>query len=102
CDDPTRVIDLEQMLAAELPEEALYMRCDRLEVLDLPQNGKPNQQMEAHGRVWVQGRQFHARADKVFYNQSKNQVIFENTDGYATLYKLPGGGAKAETIQAKE
>src|SRR5262249_48222088 len=101
CDDPNKVIDLEQMLL-DLPEEAIYMRCERLEGLDLPQNGKPNQQMEGQGSVYVQGRQFYARSDKVFYNQSKNQVIFESTDGYAVLTKVPYKGAKGDVIEAKK
>jgi lipopolysaccharide export system protein LptA len=87
----------------DMPEGAMYLRCDRLKVLDVPEGGKPNQQMEGRGRVYVQGKDFHARADAVFYNQAKDQVILDgNEGGMATLYKVRGPGSDPDILQGKK
>ena len=60
CKNPDIVINLDAILATTLPEKAMFLRCGRLQVLDHPTDGKPNKQMEAHDRVYIQGREFYA------------------------------------------
>ena len=102
CDDPYREIDLDAMLASELPPRALYMRCKRLKVLNREDHGKTAQEMEAHGRVEVQAREFWAKADHVFYNEAKDQVIFKaDGNNVATLAKVVGKGENPQMLQGK-
>jgi lipopolysaccharide export system protein LptA len=92
-------IDLDVLLMEpELPEGAMYLKCDRLKVLDQPENGKSNQQMEARGKVYVQSKNMYARAEAVFYNQAKNQIILDGAGGQASLYKRPRVGAPHEQV----
>jgi hypothetical protein len=106
CDEGSykRPIDFDVVLATELPEGAMYLSCARLKVLDRPENGKPNQQMEAYDRVYVQGNSYYARADAVFYNQAKSQIILEGRDGgMATLFKRTGGpGSPYDRVSGKK
>jgi lipopolysaccharide export system protein LptA len=102
-DDPNQEIDLDTILATELPEGAMYLRCERLKVLDQPVNGRSNQQMEAYGRVYVQAKEFYARADAVFYNQAKDQIIFDGKEsGVATLCKVRRKGEEPQVIRGKK
>src|SRR5262249_335579 len=103
CARPDAVIDLDLILATELPENSLYLKCDRLKVLDHPTDGKPNKQMEAHGKVYTQGREFRARSDVVRYNQQKQQVIFEAEEGgWATLTRSTRPGGPPDTVEGKK
>jgi lipopolysaccharide export system protein LptA len=104
CKNPNMPLDLDTFLAINpMPEGAMYMRCERLEVLDEVVNGKSNQQMEAHDKVYVQAREFYARADSVYYNQAKDQVIFDGTkSGQTTLWKIVGQGTKPQEITGKK
>jgi lipopolysaccharide export system protein LptA len=102
ADRHDKPIDLDAILIAELPERALYLSCDRLKVLDRPTDGKPNKQMEAHGSVYVQGKEFYARAASVYYNQAKEQVILEGGSGVAKLYRQLTQGGKADELTGKK
>jgi lipopolysaccharide export system protein LptA len=98
------VIDLDQVLATDLPENSLYIRSDWLKVLDRPEiDGTPNKQMEGRGKVYIQGRDFWARGESVYYNQLKRQVIISGKDGSnATLYQQTRPGEKGRTVEAKQ
>jgi lipopolysaccharide export system protein LptA len=102
CKDPDMPIDLDAILAGDLPEKAFYMRCDRMKVLDAPTGGQPNKQMEGHGQVYCQGSDFYARADMVTYNEQKSQVIFYGIDGYATLYRQIEKGSTPSVVEGKK
>jgi lipopolysaccharide export system protein LptA len=95
-------VNLDATLAVALPEKAMYMRCDRLVVLDHPTDGQPNKQMEGHGRVYLQGREFYGRADSATYNQQKEQVILLGGDGYALLYRQTAAGGAPSVLEAKK
>lgn len=101
-DTPHREIDLDAIIARELPEGSLYLRCDRLKVLNQPENGRNNQQMEAHGRVWLQGKLYFGRAAAVYFNEAKDQVIFDGEDGTATLTKQAEPGGKVEVMTGRK
>jgi len=81
----TKIASLEK-----LPEGALYLRCDTLEVRSRPlPSGKANQEMVATGRVTVTSNEFHGEADRVSYDEEKDQVIFDGgRGGEATLTKF--------------
>jgi hypothetical protein len=95
-------VDLDKVLAVELPENAIFMRCRHLKVLDRVVDGKPSKNMEANGQVSVQGRDFSATADQVTYDQSKELIVFSSGDtGPAQLKKFATPGVRGDTITAK-
>jgi lipopolysaccharide export system protein LptA len=103
CDDPHREIDLDTILASELPAGAMYMRCNRLKVLSEQVRGKTHQQMEAQGQVEVQAREFWARSDHMTYNEAKDQIIFTGEgDNQAVLAKVAARGVQPEMLRAKK
>ncbi|MGL4549726.1 MAG: LptA/OstA family protein, partial [Gemmataceae bacterium] len=94
-------VDLTAVLATELPEGGLYLRSDRLRVMDKATDGKPNKRMVAEGAVRVQGRDFDASADVVMYDEAKDQIVFEGKDGTATLRKFDTPNGKPSVVSAK-
>jgi lipopolysaccharide export system protein LptA len=95
-------INLDDILAVDLPEHSLFIRSGRLKVNDGVENGKPNKQMEAHDQVKLHGRDFWAYADAVYYNEQKQQVILEGKDGgTAVLYKRERPGDNPKRIEGK-
>ena len=111
CDDPHRDIDLDAMLSAELPEGALYLRCN---VLRVGTYQKPiyteagskqlrtYQVMDARGQVYVQGKDFTAQCDHMTFNEEKDQVIFDGEgDNQAVMSKGDLKGGDRKTMKAK-
>lgn len=94
-------VDLNAILARELPEGGLYLRGDRLKVMDRATDGKPNKRMVAEGSVRVQGRDFDASADVVMYDEAKDQIAFESKEGTATLRKFETQGGQPQVVSAK-
>lgn len=72
-DDPDVKVDLDH-----LPEGCMYLTCEQLRVFS---DASKSQQMEARGRVTVQGKDFYALADVLKYNEDKEQVILEGSEG---------------------
>jgi hypothetical protein len=101
-EDPRVEIDLDDVLK-EMPEGAVYLRCDRLQVLSRPrEGGKASQEMEATGRVNVTSTDFHGQAERVTYDEEKDQVIFDGGEaGVATLTKMPKDGQR-QTIEGRK
>jgi len=59
--------------------------------------------MDAKGRVSVASQEFHGEADSVFYDEDKDQVIFNGgQNGTAILYKHKTPGAPPETIEGEK
>jgi LptA/(LptD N-terminal domain) LPS transport protein len=101
CDNPNIEIDLDNML--ELPEGALYLKSDRVEVYNRGDKKKSQQEMTAKGHVLVNTKEFYARSDVMRYNEAKDQIIFEGGDGgNATLYKIKQRGAPSQKIEGKK
>lgn len=95
-------IDLEAILATDLPPDSLYIRSDQLKVLDRPGTGGTSKEMHARGRIYTQGRDFYAWADELHYNQQKQQVILEGKEsGLAKLYKLGSRPGEKEEVVAE-
>jgi lipopolysaccharide export system protein LptA len=99
--DPQTKINIDTILATELPEGGMYLRSDRLKVMDRNSDGKPNKQMEATGAVRVYGRDFDATADIVQFNEAKDQIILEGSQGAATLRKFDVPGGKPQVVSGK-
>lgn len=96
--DPDVAIDIDN-----LPEGALYLRCDQLKVYSQETNAKGVQQMEARGHATVQSREFSGRADVVKYDESKELVVLEASEGnLATLVRQKAKGAAQEEIKGKK
>jgi lipopolysaccharide export system protein LptA len=103
CDNPHQEIDIDAIIGRELPPGVLFLRADFLEVLDQPDNGKPNQQMKARGRVRVQAREFWGESDEMSYEEQKDLVIFTGTkDNFATLTKQEVIGGQWQTIRGRK
>lgn len=104
CERHDTPIDLDVILANELPEKSLYIWCEWLKVLDTPEpDGKSNKQMEGRGKVYLQGKEFWARGDEVFFNQLKQQVIIRGeASGNATLYQRKRPGEPPSKVEAQE
>jgi lipopolysaccharide export system protein LptA len=99
--NPRMEIDLDKMLG-KLPEGALYLRCDVLEVRSRPlASGKANQEMVATGRVTVTSNEFHGEAGRVSYDEEKDLVIFDGQGGMASLTKFLPDGRQQRMIGQK-
>jgi hypothetical protein len=96
-EDPNQVPDIDKALAAELPEGALYLTCDRLKVVGT-REGRPALQLEAYGRVYSQAPGMYARAEMAFWGEANKLLVLR---GSATLCKLHGSGKPEEIRGAK-
>ncbi len=97
-------VNLAKVLAGNIPDGAMYIRSDVLELYRRPKaQGKPNQELNATGRVSVRAREFYGTADKMTYNEEKDQVIFEGgTGSTATLFKRGRPGAPWQKVDARK
>ncbi len=111
CDDPHRNIDLDDMLSKELPEGALYLRCNCLRVGTYqkpvhtgagPKQLRTYQVMDALGQVYVQGKDFTAQCDHMTFNEEKDQVIFDGQgDNQAVMSKGDIKGLPPKVLRGK-
>ncbi len=115
CEDPKIEIDLDTLLVelskGTLPSGTMYIKSDRLEVLNRPQivkapdgtvTQKAQNEMLAKGRVLVQGQDFYGRADKVTFNEAKDQIVFEGgDDSMAMLFRKQTPNSPPQPIKAK-
>jgi hypothetical protein len=99
--NPRLEIDLDKMLQ-NLPEGALYMRSDVLEVYSRPlPDGKSSQEMLATGRVTVTSNDFSGEAERVSYDEEKDMVIFDDPGGMALLTKIKPDGHQQKIMGQK-
>ncbi len=102
CENPNIEIDLDEMLD-HLPDGAMYLRGDRLDVYNHGDKTRSQKEMIAKGHVFVQAKEFNGRSDVMTYNEAKDQIIFEGGDGgLATLYKIKQRGAEPQKIEGKK
>src|SRR5262249_396785 len=87
--DPTLAIGMDK-----LPEGAFSLRCDVLAVSHRQEaNADAAQQFQARGHAVVQSRKFSGRADTVKYDESKDLLVLEASEGdLATLVRPRGNG----------
>lgn len=95
-ENPDVVIDIDR-----LPPGALYLRSDQLKVYSRRhEDGKTRQEMEAHGKAVVRSQEFWGNADVIKYDETKDLVVFEGSEGsLATLYRVRGRGVQPEEIK---
>jgi hypothetical protein len=75
----------------DLAKDAFYLRCSLLKVRSRQENGKSNQELEAHDHVVARSQEFEAHADKLTYDEAKDQMVLEGGDGgKATMYRFTG------------
>jgi hypothetical protein len=82
----------------------MYLSCEKLEVLNhkLP-DGRTSQEMRAYRKVLIEGEEFSGIADVVKYDESKDQIILEGTQGnLAVLYRERAKGMEREKISAMQ
>lgn len=112
CEDPHIDIDLDAMISTELPEGALYLRCNRLSVgtyqkLVTDSTGQKQlrtyQVMDALGQVYVQGKDFTAQCDHMTFNEEKDQVVFKGEgDNMAVMSKCEIKGERPKVLKSKQ
>ena len=103
CPKHDAIINLDTILATDLPEGAVFIRCDRLHVLDRPSQGKTNKEMEGHGRVTVQGRDFDASCLSIYYSQLKEQIILYGSESVpAILRKETRPGDERKKLEGRK
>jgi lipopolysaccharide export system protein LptA len=86
-----------------MPPEALYLRCDKLDVLSHNENGVTHQEMRARGRVVAQSREFSGTGELVTYDEAKGQVIFHGSAMEpAVLYRQLKPGTKPDEVKARK
>ena len=99
-DDPeTKILDNKAY-----PPGYMLILCDKMEVLKqkLP-NGSNTQEMRAYRKVYVESEMYQAQCDVLKYDASKEQVIFEGSEGSpAVLYKEAAHARERDTIRAKK
>jgi lipopolysaccharide export system protein LptA len=98
-DDPNLQIDENR-----LPPGYLYMSCEKLEVLKnkLP-DGRTYQEMRAFKKVAIESQEFSGNAEVVKYDESKEQVILEGSDGnLAELIKQKVHGGEPDKVIGKK
>jgi lipopolysaccharide export system protein LptA len=89
--NPYMEVDIDVMLA-KLPEGAMYLSCNKLQVWTREEQGKTYQEMHAAEQAAVQAREFWGRAASIHFDEAKDQVIFDGgPGGTASLYKMKQG-----------
>jgi hypothetical protein len=83
--------DIPDILARGLPEGWMYLRCNRLLVVDQKEGGVSHQQMEANGRVQARTPEFLAESTKMTYDQQKDLVVFYGRPGVPAQFTKYGG-----------
>jgi hypothetical protein len=83
--------DMMEILSRRLPTGWMYLRCNRLVVVDQKEGGVSHQQMEANGRVQARTPEFLAEATKMTYDQQKDLVVFYGIPGAPARFTKYGG-----------
>jgi hypothetical protein len=99
--NPDAQLDLSRM-----PPGSTYMESAVLTVTAEPlpdgKDGKKTQKMEALGRVFFRTPEFFCKADRVFFDESKDTIVFSGQNGNkATLYRRKAGVPGQEYDQVR-
>lgn len=81
-DRPLGVINPEQLPADGLPEQAGIMRCSKLRIVahEQPASDKRMFELLASGDAFLEGRNFHAQADTISFDESKELYILRSIE----------------------
>lgn len=102
-DDPALQREFDD-LANHPPPGAVYLSCERLDVYSSKDaNGRTLQEFTAKERAQVQAAEFSGRAGIIKFDEAKQLVIFEGSNGaLAELYMHKQKGAEPKTIKAEK
>lgn len=102
-DDPALQREFDD-LANHPPPGAVFLRCERLDVYSSKDvQGRSQQEFTAKERAEVQAAEFSGRAGIIKFDEVKQLVIFEGTNGaLAELYMYKQKGAEPRTIKAEK
>lgn len=87
-----------------LPPEGMFLRSERLDVLNLKlPDGSVNREMNATGKVYLEGQGFSGTSELVKYNEAKEQIILEGSEGgLAVLEKRGAPGQEPKTFRGRK
>jgi hypothetical protein len=98
CKEPHLEIEIDLMLAG-MPDGAMYLRSDVLEVWTRQAKDRKYSEMHAAGGALVQSNEFWGRAPTIHFDEAKDQIIFDGgKDGKATLFKIVGKGVQPQRV----
>ena len=103
ADDPDVTINPDK-----LPQDSMYVECDRLEVLNKKLDDQRQlQELVAFGRIRLTGRnekgQFKGEGDKLKYDENKGMLVLEGESGnVARLVKQSRPNGPYEPVTAKQ
>jgi hypothetical protein len=89
-------IDLDRLFEKKLPEGSMFLRCEKLVARQRPAPQRPGpqektkayQEMIATGRAEVFSQEIHGRAERITFDEEKDQIIFDGGEtGKAILHK---------------
>lgn len=102
-DDPCLQSDFGSIVD-RLPPGAVFLSCERLDVYgQKTADGRTQQQFTATERARVQAAEFYGSANVIKYDEAKQLIVFEGSDGAnAELYLTKVKGGDAQTIKAKK
>jgi lipopolysaccharide export system protein LptA len=102
-DVPTNNPDL-KVNDVHLPAGSMFLSCEKLEVLRHKQtNGDFTREMRAYKKVFIEAQEFSGHADIVKYDESKQIIILEGTDGHlAVLNKEKKVGVGRDEFKARK
>jgi hypothetical protein len=102
-DDPGLSLEFSK-LVDRLPLGAVYLCCEVLEVFgSRDAAGKTHQEFTAKHRAFVQSQDFFGKANVIKYNEEKQLVIFEGSDGnLAEFTRIVVRGQEGRTIKSEK
>jgi hypothetical protein len=80
-----------------LGDQGVELTCDALTATEMNTGLRPHLELEAAGNSYVEGRLFLARADRLTYNESKDQLILQGDgrrDALLEMQKTVGGQSR--------
>ena len=103
-DRPLAVIDPETASFDGLPKEGGIMRCSALQVTVHSREGSDKDTVEllADGNAFLEGRNFHAQADTISYDESKELYILRSIEPRkATIWRQETLGSEFSSLEAQ-
>lgn len=103
-DRPDGVIDPENLPGGEFPENSGLMRCDELQVTQHTRDPQHPAHVEllATGNAILEGQTFHAQADTISYDESKEQYVLRSIEPRkATIWVQETPASKPSSAQGQ-
>jgi len=101
---PLQVIDPEKLPPQGLPKDGGIMRCDTLQFNQHASTAERDGYIEllATGNAFLEGRSFHARADTISFDESKERYILRSIEPHkATIWRQESIGEEYSGVEAQ-